>query len=106
MLLHILLVFPILLLALLMCGILIIPTILCGCSEVLKYHRNVTLALDQTFNALFGGDEDESISSRAGKRVDTQKWAYYLCRMLHILDPDHCEKSIEKDEGDRQVLDD
>jgi len=54
-------------------------------------------------NALTGGDEDETISSRVGKKVRKagreNKIAYYLCRMLHFLDPGHCEKSIEEDEG-------
>ena len=32
-----------------------------------KYVWNILIAIDQFFNALFGGDPDETISSRAGK---------------------------------------
>ena len=74
--------------------------------KLCKYFWNVALAIDQLFNALLGGDPDESISSRAGKRQHTQKWALYLCKMLHIIDENHCDKYIEEDEGDRQILDD
>ena len=73
---------------------------------ICTYFWNILIAIDQLANTILGGDPDETISSRAGKRVNTQKWAYYLCRVLHILDPDHCNKSIEEDEGDRQILDD
>lgn len=61
------------------------------------------LAVDQLFNvALLNGDEDETISSNAGKRArDGIGWACVLCRFLDLLDPNHCEKSVEFDEGRR-----
>lgn len=64
----------------------------------------LAVAHDQLANAAFGGDEDETISSRAGKgaRRGERKWCL-LCRLLDKLDPGHCEKSIEHDEG-RQAL--
>lgn len=74
--------------------------------KICKYFWNILISIDQLVNTILGGDPDETISSRAGKRVNTQKWAYYLCRILHLLDPDHCNKSIEEDTGSRQVLDD
>ena len=65
-------------------------------------RRAWTLALahDQLANAALGGDEDETLSSRAGKAArQGKRWACVLCRLLDRLDPNHCEKSIEPDEG-------
>lgn len=60
----------------------------------------LAVAHDQLANAAFGGDEDETISSRAGKAAREGKcWACVFCRLLDRLDPNHCEKSIESDEG-------
>lgn len=55
---------------------------------------------DQLANAAFGGHEDELISSRAAKASKRgERWACVLCKLLHLLDKNHCEKSIEHDEG-------
>ena len=60
----------------------------------------IAVAHDQLANAAFGGDEDETLSSRAGKAArEGKRWACVLCRLLDRLDPNHCEKSIEPDEG-------
>lgn len=61
------------------------------------YFRNIAIAIDQFINTLFGGDPDETISSRAGK--SSKRWGYILCRCLHWIDRNHCIKSIEYDEG-------
>lgn len=59
----------------------------------------VTVGEDQTYNALAGGSEDETISSRAGKAARQGKhWGCVLCRLLDRLDPGHCERAIEKEE--------
>lgn len=59
----------------------------------------LAIGYDQLANAAFGGSEDETISSRAGKAQQSGKrWACVLCRLLDRLDPDHCRKSIEHDE--------
>ena len=51
---------------------------------------------DQLANAAFGGSEDETISSRAGKAAkDGKRWACVLCRLLDKFDPGHCNKGIE-----------
>lgn len=67
----------------------------------------VAVANDQTLNAaLVGrpGSEDETISSRAGKARRTgRRWGCLLCRLLDKIDPRHCEKSIEPDEGERNA---
>ena len=65
-------------------------------------HRAWRLAVsyDQLANAAFGGDPDETISSRAGKAARTgRRWGCILCRVLHWFDRNHCEKSIEHDRG-------
>jgi len=74
--------------------------------KVFQYIWNILISIDQLANTILGGDPDETISSRAGKRQYEQVWAKYLCKFLNWLDTNHCKKSIEEDEGDRQVLDD
>ena len=60
----------------------------------------LAVAHDQLVNVVFGGHEDETISSRAGKAARRgRKWGCLLCRFLDRLDPNHCEKSIEHDRG-------
>lgn len=69
-----------------------------------RYGWNLLIAIDQLANTILGGDPDETISSRTAKRVKDQRWAYYLCRALHWFDKDHCVKSVEEDEGSRDVI--
>lgn len=60
----------------------------------------VFVGADQTLNAAIGGSEDETISSRAGKGAKRGIWRYcLLCRLLDRVDPGHCDRSIEPDEG-------
>jgi len=60
----------------------------------------IAKSFDQLGNATTGGSEDELISSRAAKASKRgEKWACVLCKLLHKIDPNHCEKSIESDEG-------
>lgn len=55
----------------------------------------VMLAHDQAANAAFGGSEDETISSRAGRAARRgDRWGCVLCKLLDKIDPGHCEKSI------------
>lgn len=69
---------------------------------ILSYFRRLFVAADQLLNVIFGGDEDETISSRIAKdRRRGRKFACFLCKILDWLDPDHCEKAIERDEGKR-----
>lgn len=65
----------------------------------MKYIRNVLVAIDQLVNAIFLGDPDETISSRAGKRVNTCKFCLALCWLLDKIDKRHCQTSLENDEG-------
>jgi len=58
--------------------------------------RRVTVGFDQLANAAFGGDEDETISSRAGRaQIEGKRWACILCRVLGWFERDHCRRSIE-----------
>lgn len=75
-----------------------------------RYFWNILISIDQFVNTLFGGDPDETISSRAGKWLsmphDTLQWkfSYALCRVLHLFDKNHCIKSIEEDEGKNDLF--
>lgn len=60
----------------------------------------LSVAFDQLGNAATNGDEDETISSRAAKASRAgRRWGCVLCGLLDRIDPGHCEKSIESDEG-------
>jgi len=65
-----------------------------------KYFWNLLISIDQWFNTLFAGNPDETISSRMGKQVRDGKCigCYWICRLIHFIDPNHCTKSIEDDE--------
>jgi hypothetical protein len=54
----------------------------------------LAISVDQTANAAFNGNPDETISSRAGRHVNDEQWACWLCWLLDKVDPDHCQKSI------------
>jgi hypothetical protein len=71
--------------------------------KLCKYIWNILISIDQLLNTFLGGDPDETISSRAGKRQDTSNWAKYLCKFLNLLDTNHCSKSVEDDEGSREI---
>ena len=63
---------------------------------------HLAVSYDQLANTAFGGDEDETISSRAAKaRLKGKRWGCILCRFLDWLDPNHCTNSIEPDEGEK-----
>jgi hypothetical protein len=62
--------------------------------------QRLAVSFDQLANAAFGGNEDETISSRAGKAArDGRRWACVLCKLLDWFQPNHCELSIEPDRG-------
>jgi hypothetical protein len=81
-------------------------------NPVARYVLNNLLALDQTWNVRFGGDPDETISSRLGKlkemnggkiprhRIFSRVTAWALDK----IDPGHCEEAIERDEGENALF--
>ena len=64
-----------------------------------KWTVNMLISVDQLANTIFGGDPDETISSRAGKRDGSHKIATAICWTLNKVDPGHCKDAIEEDEG-------
>jgi len=82
-----------------------------------RYILNWLVGLDQWVNTWFAGDPDETISSRLGKshRGDYGVIAIYVSlpfwlivnTIFWILEYplwNHCERSIEKDEGRDDLL--
>ena len=66
--------------------------------------RRIAVGFDQLVNVAANGHEDETISSRAGKAArEGKRWGCVLCRLLNVFDNDHCQKTIEEDEGERLV---
>jgi hypothetical protein len=68
-----------------------------------QYIWNLLIAIDQFFNVVFGGYPDETISSRMGKHVarkDDCPLCNFLCKLLNLIDENHCIKNIENDEGE------
>lgn len=70
---------------------------------MMKYFYNVLIGIDQLANTLLAGDPDETISSRAGKKMTKCKGCRWLCRVLNIFDNNHCIESIESGEGGREL---
>ena len=67
-----------------------------------KYLLNILLAIDFLGNALTGGDPEETISSRMGKKRAKGKECKIckvLCKFLDWLDPRHCADAINPNEG-------
>ena len=79
-----------------------------------EYAHNVLLAIDQYGNAVFGGDPDETISSRLGKWLTATRnslWddvrygvASVICAGLDLFDPRHCVANIDLTTGGRAVV--
>ena len=65
---------------------------------VKRYIWNILISIDQFINTVLGGYPDETLSSRMGKRPDCPI-CHFICKLLSIIDKDHCNKSIELDEG-------
>lgn len=76
-----------------------------GRSLVGQYIHNLLIAIDQLVNAVCGGDPDETISSRLGKAQDRgSRFACVFCRLLDVLDKDHCRNSVDVNEGKDEVI--
>jgi len=73
----------------------------------MKRLWNVLIGLDQTANALDGGDPDETISSRSAKEAMAgTRWGIIKEAAINLLfalaagERYHCENSIEAEEGE------
>jgi hypothetical protein len=73
----------------------------------MKYIWNILIAVDQLGNTIFGGDPQETISSRSDKAMKAgKKWGCVLCKFLSIFQKDHCQKAVEPSVGSNGVLPD
>jgi hypothetical protein len=79
-----------------------------------KYALNLFIAGDQLIGALVGYDPDETISSHIGKLEHyydkngiprSRPVARLITRVLNRIDPNHCIKAIEPDEGKNTLRD-
>ena len=78
-----------------------------------KWILNILISIDQLGNTIFGGDPDETISSRLGKlkrkHGGTIPWYRPASKIidwsLDKIDPNHSINSIESDEGSSAILD-
>jgi len=74
-------------------------------AQIKQYFWNLLISIDQLVNTIFGGDPDETISSRIGKHVHwkgDKGWRRSLSKFLSLFDRDHTKNSIEEDEGTRK----
>lgn len=77
-----------------------------------QYLWNLIVSIDQFINVVMSpllnmllrpvspfGSPDETLSSVFAKNRPNCQFCRWICRMLHRADPEHCDKSIEPDEG-------
>jgi len=83
--------------------VMVLLTMLSFDKWIKKYARRQLLATDQVINALMAGDEDETISSRAGRKWSGTWWSK-LIDWIFRWQKDHCVNAIEEDEGKRDLL--
>lgn len=83
---------------------------LIGKGKLKQYGINVWEGFDNSASADTGGDPDESISSRLGKgRKNNSALLTVIANKVDLVaeelfsELEHCDKSIERDEGRRQV---
>lgn len=72
--------------------------------KIKKYFWNILISIDQFVNTVFGGDPDETISSRLGKNRNRNSFTRFLSDFLDLFEWKHVEKSVEDDEGDDKSL--
>lgn len=74
-----------------------------------KYILNILISIDQLVNTVFGGDPDESISSRLGRNYPNSVLAKFVDILFFWQSKDKAIKShvinaIEHDEGEDAIL--
>lgn len=84
--------------------------VLFGRGRVSQYGMNILEGYDNFASAQTGGDPDESISSRLGKATLKKSGNLtFIAGKVDLValelfgDEDHCVRSIERDEGVKQV---
>lgn len=66
------------------------------------YFRRVAVAIDQLVNVITGGQSDETLSSRMGRKPDCN-FCNFVCRLLDKIDPRHCQKAVESERNRRHL---
>ena len=61
--------------------------------HLMTWLINILYAIDLLTNAIFGGARHQTISARWGESPKKTVLFYWGCRVLHLLDKGHCEKS-------------
>lgn len=62
----------------------------------MKYAKNILIGIDQLINTICGGNPDETISSRVGKRRDKKERFFAgVIDGLFWWEKDHTKNSIE-----------
>lgn len=75
-----------------------------------RYIFNIFIGVDQLFNAIFGGDPEETISSRLGRYSSTNKAAYYIAKVIDYValkifkEANHCKVSLEPPDHHRNDI--
>lgn len=62
--------------------------------------KQILIAIDQLFNALFGGWADETLSSRAWRQQDRKTYWHILRIVIDCLffwEADHCRQAYESE---------
>lgn len=65
--------------------------------KIKRYVTRLFISIDQFFNTLLFGDEDETISARLARRCPGNRLCVFLCALLNLIDPDHCQKALESE---------
>lgn len=81
---------------------------------MIQYIFSILISIDQFANTLLSpvlnsilkpeykfGYPDETLSSVFGKNKDKCKLCRIICKLLNIIDKNHCIESIEPDEGNK-----
>ncbi|MCX7177717.1 MAG: hypothetical protein NTX56_02780 [Proteobacteria bacterium] len=65
----------------------------------------IAVGYDQLGNATFGGNEDETISSRCWRYREELRYSAWVKRINWLFDdPNHCQNSFEDEEAKRQFF--
>ncbi len=73
----------------------IVPLLLAWASQTLVSSPRAAAAaraFDQFGNAVLGGDPQRTLTERAGPLMATRRWACVLCKLLDVVDAEHCTK--------------
>lgn len=61
-----------------------------------RYLISVGVSLSILLNALTGGRSPETFSLRSARaRNGGKRWGCVMCRLLDVLDENHCDRTVE-----------